>query len=341
MHYLLCILSFTFLVQLPHGAGAQTKEVYDERYYETFPHMLTTRVYYSHKYTNLQFKPPPTAQRFLYNPNTSHNMGIGVTYQFLTLNLGVGVFNDKSKERTKSLDLQSHIYTRKWVADIFGQFYKGYYLSPRGRASGDPTTFYERPDIGVTLLGTAAYRLFNPEKFSYRAALLQNEWQKRSAGTFLLGGELYYGTIKGDSALIPTTISEGYPQSRVVRTRFLELGPGIGYAYTGVYKEHYFLTGSLTMNADLSFVKEEEQTNAIQHTSISPNIIFRVIGGYNSQSWSANFSWVANRVSARGGAPQSIYRIRAGNYRITLTKRFKPGKKLRERLQPIDALSPF
>ncbi len=341
MHYLLRFFSFTLFFQLSYEIIAQKKDEHDERYYETFPRIITARVYYSHKYTNLQFKPLPATQRFLYNPNTSHNLGVGFTYQFLTLNLGVGVFNDRSKERTKSLDLQSHIYTRKWVADIFGQFYKGYYLSPRGIASTNPTTFYERPDIGVTLLGAAAYRLFNPEKFSYRAALLQNEWQKKSAGTFLLGGEFYYGTINGDSALIPAAISEGYPQRNVVRARFLEVGPGIGYAYTGVYKEHYFLTGSLTMNADLSWVKEEEENNARQHTTISPNIIFRLISGYNSKFWSANFSWVANRVSARGDTPQSVYRIRTGNYRITLTKRFKPGKNLSKRLRIIDDLSAF
>ncbi|HMR90763.1 MAG TPA: DUF4421 domain-containing protein [Chitinophagaceae bacterium] len=311
-------------------------QVHDSSYYQVYPNLITGRFYFSHKYTNLQPGTPSGAERFLYNPNTSRNLGIGATYRAITLNLGAGVFNDKERGKTKSLDLQSHIYTRQWVADLFGQFYKGYYLTPKKLVPPVEGNYYIRPDIKVSLLGAAVHRLFNPEKFSYRAAFLQNEWQKKSAGTLLAGAEVYYGVVHSDSALVPSAIVAGYPHGDVVKVRFLEIGPGAGYAYTAVHRRHFFLTGSLTLNADLSFVKEWKENDLATRTTISPNLIVRAVTGYNSDNWSANISWVANRLSASGH--YAAYKLRTGNYRITIAKRFQPGKKLQERLKVIDGL---
>jgi hypothetical protein len=36
--------------------------------------------------------------------------------------------------------------------------------------------------VKTTFFGISAYQVPNKERFSYRAALLQSEWQKKSAG---------------------------------------------------------------------------------------------------------------------------------------------------------------
>ena len=76
-----------------------------------------------------------------------------------------------------------------------GEFYKGYYLTPQGLAAPEGKPYYLRPDMGLSLVGFAFYRALNERKFSYQAGLLQNEWQKKSAGSVLVGGEIYYGSI--------------------------------------------------------------------------------------------------------------------------------------------------
>ena len=174
--------------------------------------MLTARAYLSRKYNVLSFNPPAPVQPFQYRATTSLNLGIGATYHAFTLNIGIGItkFNpNKEKGNTKYLDLQGHFYARKWNIDLLGEFYKGYYLTPQGLAAPPGKPYYVRPDIGLSLVGFAFYRPLNQKKFSYQAGLLQNEWQKKSAGSILFGGEIYYGSIYGDSSLVPARIDPG------------------------------------------------------------------------------------------------------------------------------------
>ncbi len=328
-----------FLLFFSTRVNSQEKAAFDSSFYQTYPRLITARVFFSQKYTSLQLEAPKTSPKFIYRPNTSRNIGIGATYKAITLNLGLGVFNNDKRGKTRSLDLQSHVYTRKWIGDILGQFYKGYYLAPRGYAASQPGSYYIRPDVRVNLIGLAAYRLLNAEKFSYRAAFLQNEWQKKSAGTFLLGAEVYHGIIRGDSALIPVALNDLYTQKGIDKVRFLEIGPGLGYAYTAVYKKNYFLTGSLSANADLSFVKEYTGNISKDKFGISPNLIFRAVAGYNSDSWSVNVSWFTNSITVNGVSSRDKYFVRTGNYRLTLAKRIMPGFRLKKKLKIIDAIN--
>jgi Domain of unknown function (DUF4421) len=324
------------------SAAGQKNPVFDSSYYKTYPKQVTGRFFFSKKYTGFTMDAPKGERPLRYRPNTSFSTGVGATYGALTLNLGFGLGflnpNKDEKGKTSSIDLQSHIYTRKWVIDLYGQFYKGYYLSPRGLASTETDNYYLRRDIRVNLLGASVYRLLNSKQFSYRAALLQNEWQKKSAGSFLVGGEIYTGVIKADSTLVPGMLAASYAQRDIIKTSFTEFGPGIGYAYTGVYKEHFFATGSISLNGDIGFVKEYTATGSDNKTTISPNITLRAVAGYNSDNWSATVSWVNNNINLKGNYPDGQYLIRTGNFRITLAKRFKPGKRLKERLKIIDQL---
>jgi Domain of unknown function (DUF4421) len=322
-------------------SAAQKKEQqFDSTYYKAFPKMITTRFYFSQKYTSLTLEAPAGTRSLNYLPNTAVNAGMGATYGALTLNLGVslGFLNPDKKEKgeTKSLDLQSHIYTRHWVIDLYGQFYEGYYLRPRGLAADNIDNYYQRPDINVNLIGASVYRLVNSKRFSYRSSFLQNEWQQKSAGSLLIGAEVYNGVISGDSTLVPATFGNTYTQQGVRKVRFTEFGPGVGYAYTAVWKKHFFVTGSTTLNADLSFVKESSTTGDNKRTSISPNVTLRAVIGYNSNSWVSTLSWVNNNTNLRGPSSREQYLIRTGNFRLTLAKRLKPGKKLKRRLEVID-----
>jgi len=255
----------------------------------------------------------------------------------LSFGKGFGFLNPNKEEKgkTRSFDFGSHIYTRDWVTDIYAQFYKGYYLSLGGPAGTADKNYYKRPDIKVNLLGASVYRLLNGERFSYRAGFLQNEWQKKSEGSVLLGAEIYYGTMKGDSALVPSHINSYYPQQGIQRVRLLELGPGAGYAYTAVWEENLFLTGSLTINADISMVKEVTATGAANRTSVSPNATLRAVAGYNSEEWAATISWLHNATNAKGRSSNYEYGIKTGEFKITLAKRFTPGNKLKGKLDPI------
>lgn len=333
------ILSVCSLVLTTQTLLAQNRTSTDDDYYTTFEEQITTRLYLAKKYTSLIMKAAPEIQSLRYRPNSLTTMGISGSYKALSLSFGTGFGflnpNKEEKGKTRSFDFGSHIYTRNWVTDIYAQFYKGYYLSIGGLAGTADKNYYKRPDIKVSLLGTSVYRLLNGERFSYRAGFLQNEWQKQSAGSVLIGAEIYYGTMKGDSALVPSHINSYYPQQGIHRVRLIELGPGAGYAYTAVWNENLFLTGSATINADISMVKEVSATGSANRTSISPNATLRAVAGYNSEEWAATISWLHNATNAKGRSSNYEYGIKTGEFKITLAKRFTPGNKLKNRLDPI------
>jgi len=318
--------------------NAQANLGNDTTYYIFFPESITGRLYLSQKYTSFVIK-SKEAKDLRYVPDTKLNIGIGATWHNLSLNLAIGfafLNKDLDKGKTKYIDLQSHLYRTKWATDFYGQFYKGYHLNPEGVAAKPGENFYYRPDVNVTLIGVTNYYIFNSKRFSYRAAFIQNEWQKKSAGTFLLGGEAYYGLINGDSALVPRSIEDKYPEKGIHRIDYLSVGPGAGYAYTLVVAKHVFFTGSLTGNLNLSYAVE---SNYIDHNNnFSLNFVpgIKAAAGYNSRSWIISANFTGNDLPFKGATPENKYSVRTGNFRFIISKRFMPGKKLQKTLSPLD-----
>ena len=311
----------------------------DTAYVKSYEREITARIFASQKYTSIQVPGSSTITSFRYRPNTTLNLGVGATYRSFSLNLAYGFpginKKDGEKGKTKYLDLQAHMYGRKFVIDLFGQFYKGYYINQRNFGINN-LNFYTRPDLIVNMVGASGYYVFNNRRVSYRASLIQNEWQKKSAGTFLLGAEVYYGAMKADSTIVPVELASQLPHGSINRLRFINIGPGLGYAYTFVYKENWFATGSLTVNVPIDFVKENSFIEDKNRVSITPNLLYRLALGYNSRRWIYTASHVNGMVSARGTYNNDTYRFHTGNLRFTAAKRFTLTRKGKKIMQPVD-----
>jgi Domain of unknown function (DUF4421) len=332
---LLCLILFSNLV----SAQYNSRRDHDSTYYVSFPEHLTTRVYLSRKYTTLKFI-PPEGPAVRYRSNTSLNIGIGATYRAVTINIGIGLtrFNPNNvKGETKYLDLQAHLYERKWSLDFLGEFYRGYYLSPKGDGTTDDS-YYTRKDLNLSLLGVAFYRTLNDRHFSYQAGLEQNEWQKKSAGSLLIGGEVYYGSIHADSTLVPKLIDSTYANKELSKIHFFQIGPGIGYGYTLVIAEHYFLLASGTVNLALRYAMEKSATLNLHGDKLDfyPNFIVHAGAGYNTRNWSLSLLWVSTQLNVHGNTSGYRYTVTTGNYRLIFAKRFKLNHKTRKMLQPIN-----
>lgn len=343
-------LCVALCISIINHANAQKKDkivpvkpATDTAFVKAYDQEITGRLYLSQKYTSIQVPGTATIPSFRYRPNTTLNLGIGATYRSFSLNLAYGFpgLNGDGTERgkTRYLDLQAHLYGRKWVIDFYGQFYKGYYLSPRDYIRGYQG-FYIKPDMRVRLIGASAYYAFNNKRFSYRAGLIQNEWQTKSAGTFLLGGDVHYGVINSDSTIIPEEIAAQFPQGNVKRLRFINIGPGGGYAYTFVYKRNWFATASLTVNLPIDFGKESTHDSEADKISVSPNFTYRIAVGYNSRRWVYTASVVNSTVTTDGVSNEGIYAIRTGNYRVTVARRFTLNRKARKIMKPINDVLP-
>jgi hypothetical protein len=165
---------------------------------------------------------------------------------------------------------------------------------------------------------------------------LQSEWQKKSAGSFLLGGNIVYGNITADSAFVPSVLANTYPQKDVRTLRYVQVGPGAGYSYTYVLKEHWYLSASTAVNLDFGFVKETTSAYSKNTNSLSPKLILRIGTGYNSSNWNLNISWISNRNAIEGQYRNGGYNVNTGTYRFSVGRRFTPGKKVKKLLKVID-----
>lgn len=320
--------------------NAQPNRGNDTTYYIFFPESITGRFYFSQKNTSFFIK-SKSAKDLRYIPNTTLNMGVGATYHNFSLNLayGFGFLNqDESKGKTKYLDLQGHFYMPKWATDCYGQFYRGYHLEPKVFTTPAGKDFYYRPDVKVAFMGLSQYRIFNADRYSYRAALTQNEWQKKSAGTLLAGAEIYFGNIKADSSFVPASVGNNYTQNGISKLNYFGIGPGVGYAYTLVGFQRLFVTASLTGNLNFSYLTEYSVSNQHSRFTINPVVRWRVAAGYNSRQWNLSANWIADYVPLTGKNGDNNYAASTGNYRIILAKRFESGEKLRKVLEPVAAV---
>lgn len=324
-------------------ATKDPKALYDSSFYISYDRHITARYYFSKKYTAFNLRNLQQGLVLKYFPNTTLNMGVGATYKWATLNLayGFGFLNpDNGTGKTKYLDLQMHNYGRKIIVDVFGQFYNGFYLNDDQikDASGE---YYKRPDLKVRVFGVSGQYLFNFERFSYRAAFLNNEWQKRSAGSMLLGWEFFLGQSTSDSSMIPSQLRNTpgdlapVGDLNINSVQFIETGPNVGYAYTYVYKKHFFLTGSLTVSLDYGKTIIEGDMRD-QDESFSPNSFVRFFTGYNSEKWALSVSFVNQALQLSSRSASRYVSLNTGNVRVNAVYRFMPNRKTRKVLKVID-----
>ena len=82
----------------------------------------------------------------------------------------------------------------------------------------------------MNVVNASAYYIFNNRKFSYPAALFQNHYQLRSAGSWLAGLTVQSGSIKTTDAL-----KERNPLAPEVHLTFANVALGGGYGYNFVF----------------------------------------------------------------------------------------------------------
>lgn len=266
-------------------------------------------------------------QELNYRTNSKLNLGAGFAINGLGLNVSYGfdfLNKEKGKGKTKGLDFQFHLYPHKWAIDLLGTFRKGYYLKPTNSNGLNLVDYYLRPDFKRNIVGFSVFRVPNSHKFSYRAALTQIDWQKKSSGSLLFGGEAYYGSIKGDSALVPAKVSNNYDQAGIDKINFFSIGPGLGYAYTLVIGDNFFITGSAIGSIDLNFSGEERAGDKKNKVSLIPGGVYKGAIGYNSSTWSVSANIIGNALYVGSESSSKEYFLPTGNVRFIVAKKLAP-----------------
>jgi hypothetical protein len=318
---------------------------YDTNYISSYVTDYTTRLYGSVKYSGMGYNDNLVGASLAYKPNNSLVLGIGANHGFLGINLGLNFpFVNRDDEKygeTKYTDWTMRLFTPRFNATIYLQHYKGFYLSNTkdmipGWEEGDP--YYIRSDIRTNTAGLEVIYIFNSNKFSYRAAILQNEWQKKSSGSFLVGGSLIYSTTIGDSSIVPTQLNYGLFYNDVLfdRSNNFSFGPVVGYAHTFVIKKHFFIMGSVNGSGSIGFtrllqVDSDEKVKSGLAFGVRSELILST--GYNSPRWYCGISYMNLSLETQAPIDERSISYNTGMFRVNIVRRFTTKK-------PIKILNP-
>ena len=273
---------------------------------------------------------------FEYKPNQSTNLGFGVIYKWFGMDVDfyLPFMNDDDDiyGKTKSLDLQSNVYLKKFLIDINFQSYNGYYASnpetydPDFEANGSQYTIH--PNMNTINIGVSSLYIFNHKHFSYRAAFAFNERQVRSAGSFLAGAYVNLYTMNSDSSLVPhqyRSIAE--PDSDFREVNYTSIGLSAGYAYTFIIFKKFFFSITIAFGLGVQTAdRTESQDFPDYHKSITGAFgRGRTSIGYNGDKWYAGFSTI-NSTASNASEDKSRLERSVSNFKFFVGRRLIPPK---------------
>lgn len=338
--YILIFLALIALVGASIPCNAQLKYIkrlfhnnYDSTYINDHSQELTLRYFFTTNAVSYEIGDNKYSDWLIYKPNEQLGVGLGFNYRFLGLNLSFkfpDLQNNNDKYgKTTHLNLRSFIYLRKITIDLYGEFYKGYYLSDPQLIKGwqPDNGYYKRPDLITGNIGVDFVYQFNYKKFSYRAVYLQNEYQKKSAGSFLLGAGLRSKLSVADSAIIPhnMTYPDFWDNLDFRKSSSTGVTVNVGYAHTFVIKKHFFITASLIPGIGLNVSKLNGSAHA-NTTGLLINNNARFAAGYNSEKYFIGLYYI-NFISRDNiGTTGNWLQYATGNFHLTFAMRFNAKK---------------
>lgn len=244
----------------------------------------------------------------IFIPNNPMNIGLGFAWNNSVLSFaydyGFDFMRDKEMGYTQALDFQYHYYSRKFVADFFYSKYKGFYME-----DAKSTVDYEIcPDLRIRQYGINGHYVFNNKRYSYKAAYNQSEKQLRSAGSFVVGGGIFYSNIESEGS---------FEYEGKNNMENFQIGLSGGYTYSWVLGKHWLLSGSATLG--IGFGSESIRKFGCQ-LEVYPIVFPRFSATYNHDRWGLGFSFLGN-ITYSSLKDKSTVGLIAGSTKISFVYR--------------------
>lgn len=297
----ICILFMWPFLTEAQEETRKKKFTQDTLYIRSFRRQPHLTFEFARKIQSVEIRSPLEEQLVIrYLPNSLFNFIGSFDYRWLSLSLGlVKIPADPANGVTSQFSLRASLNGKRVWNTNFLQVYNGFYLQNPDQIdpSGDlaKSDLRIRPDIqSITLFSNLAY-CFNPERFSYRAALWQLDRQEKSAGSFVLGASYRLNVLISDSSLglIPMAVKSHFePARRVTSQRLSNLTVHGGYIHTFVFRKYWFITLYLLPGISSqggAYLAEDGMERRFTSRMVFANE-FRFIAGYNHDSWFTGIS---------------------------------------------------
>lgn len=130
---------------------------------------------------------------FTFEPNRPVNLGLAFAWKNSSLSYGYGFsgMRDKEKGKSTTVDFQYHVFSRRFILDIYYQQYKGFYQFDERLKE-----YFSFDKLRINRYGGRFTYVFNSTKFSIAAAHNRNSIQKNQLELYLLEDQLFLMLLK-------------------------------------------------------------------------------------------------------------------------------------------------
>ena len=248
-----------------YGQDSEDSLVSD--YIRTFPEKVTLRTSLINTSNAFRITDKETGVTLKLEPNVRQYLGFSALFRSVELDLGFApefIRENKDNDNSKLFNLNFRMFLGQWMQtlDLYSQ--KGFKIEGVGESDNflDFKTF--------TIGGSTGY-IFN-NKFSFRAIGFQNEWQKKSAGSFIPRLFYYHTSFK--------------PAPSVDKISSFDVAVTPGYYYNFVIEKHFLIGLGAGAGIGVNVNTFEEDTL----TSILFEYVGRLSVGYNSEHFFAGMN---------------------------------------------------
>lgn len=262
------------LILLPFVSVSQSFTKNDSLYIRTFPEKITNRLGFTNSTYSFNFSDKQAELSYKLKPNQETSVTFSALFRSIELDFGFtprffpGNNDDEEKGDTEKLTFNFRMFLGPWMQTVDYNRAKGFYLYDNHTMRVAALL----PDLNITTIGGTTSYIFN-KNFSFRAIGFQNEWQKKSAGSFIPRLSYFCNIFNSKTFDFHNAYS-------------LDIAIGPGYYYNFVISENFLLSAGGTIGMGLN--KTHDKSESI--TSMLYQGILRTSIGYNSESFFVGFN---------------------------------------------------
>ena len=248
------------MICLVHLSSAQ-----DSIYKEAFPNKITFRLGLKTTSNNFTLRDKITRNKTEFIPNDKSYLGLSILFRALELDLGYApnfLSENKDNGDSKLITINIRMFFDQFMQTFDFYKQKGFFIRTQD-------LMLPIDNLKTLKIGGGTSYVFNPD-FSFRAIGFQNEWQKKSAGSFIPRATYYYTKFKLEDPVLENRIEHSF-----------KFAVGPGYYYNWVFDENYILSAGSIGGLGFNLSKSAGETSL---TGLA-QLIFRLTGGYNSESF--------------------------------------------------------
>lgn len=331
---------FLLLLLLPAAGStsvAQDTLRQEDGSFYTYPTSFAARLVFQERELPVILQPQQGVGKAVYEPNSNRTFGVGgrvfgISY---TVSFPLPQALQRDPERfgqTTQRDLRISAFRNRFGLQLERQDYTGYYLNNIQELDADWKAggeFPLRERLRVKRFGVGVSYLFQPDRFSFSAALNNGKRQRIGGGTFLV--QLYAGRLwlGGDSLLLPRKYftDAGRPGAlEEVNVYHGSIMPG--YAHTFVMGRFYLMT-SLALGPEVQRRNLRDETKRGRELwAVEGRFQLQAAFGFDNDTYFWNLAYLSQRQQYE--VEELGVTVNTNGFRLLVGRRFKDFRFIRK-----------